>query len=99
MDRRGFITSLTLGTFAVPRVAPAQPARKVYRIGHLSPVARTSEMVGPQPQHPFSNALLRGLHELGYAYGEHFVIEPRGAEGKPERFAVLAASWSVSSWT
>jgi hypothetical protein len=56
-------------------------------------------MVGPQPQHPFSNALLRGLHELGYAYGEHFVIEPRGAEGKPERFAVLAASWSVSSWT
>jgi ABC-type uncharacterized transport system substrate-binding protein len=48
-------------------------------------------MVGPQPQHPFSNALLRGLHELGYAYGEHFVIEPRGAEGKPERFAVLAA--------
>jgi putative ABC transport system substrate-binding protein len=29
--------------------------------------------------------------ELGYVYGEHFVIEPRGAEGKPARFPSLAA--------
>jgi hypothetical protein len=30
MDRRAFIGSLTLGTtLAVPRAAPAQPARKV----------------------------------------------------------------------
>jgi putative ABC transport system substrate-binding protein len=90
MDRRGFITSLTLGTFAAPAVARTQPTRKVYRIGHLSPIAMSSEMVGPQPLHPFSNALLRGLRELGYVYGKHFVIEPRGAEGKPERLAALA---------
>jgi hypothetical protein len=29
MDRRAFIGSLALGTLAVPRAAPAQPARKV----------------------------------------------------------------------
>lgn len=48
-------------------------------------------MVGSQPKDPLINALLRGLRELGYVYGEHFVTEPRGGEGKPERFPNLAA--------
>ena len=91
MDRRAFIGSLALGTLAVPRAAPSQPARKVYRIGILSDGASTSDMVGPQPRFPTHNALLRGLRELGYVYGEHFVTEPRGAGGKPERFPNLAA--------
>jgi hypothetical protein len=73
-----------------PRAAPAQPARKVYRIGILA-LPETSDMVGPQPRSPVHNALLRGLRELGYVYGEHFVTEPRGAAGKPERFPGLAA--------
>jgi hypothetical protein len=30
MDRRAFIGTLALGTFAVPRTTPAQPVRKVY---------------------------------------------------------------------
>ena len=91
MDRRAFIGSLALGTLAMPRAAGAQPARKVYRIGILGSSATTSDLVGPQPQNPFFNALLRGLRELGYVYGEHFVTEPRGGEGKPERFPSLAA--------
>lgn len=91
MDRRVFIGSLALGTLAVPRVTPAQPARKGYRIGILGSSASTSEMVGPQTQQPAVNALLRGLHELGYVDGRHFVTEPRGGEGKPERFLGLAA--------
>jgi putative ABC transport system substrate-binding protein len=91
MDRRAFIGSLALGTLAVPHAARAQPARKVYRIGILSASASTSDMVGPQPRVPIINALLRGLRELGYVYGEHFVTEPRGGEGKPERFPSLAA--------
>ena len=91
MDRRAFIGSLALGTLAVPRAARAQPARKVYRIGILGSLMTTSGMVGPQPRYPFTSALLRGLRELGYVYGEHFVTEPRGGEGKPERFPNLAA--------
>jgi putative ABC transport system substrate-binding protein len=31
------------------------------------------------------------LRELGYVYGEHFVTEPRGTAGRPERFPSLAA--------
>ncbi|HZM26313.1 MAG TPA: ABC transporter substrate-binding protein [Gemmatimonadales bacterium] len=48
-------------------------------------------MAGPQPRSPTTRALLGGLRELGYVYGEHFVTEPRGGEGKPERFPALAA--------
>ena len=91
MGRRAFIGGLALGTLAMSRAALAQPARKVYRIGILGNSVATSDMVGPQPQAPEGGALLRGLRELGYVYGEHFVTEPRGGEGKPERFANLAA--------
>ena len=30
------------------------------------------------------------MRELGYVYGEHFMTEPRGADGKPEHFPTLA---------
>jgi hypothetical protein len=36
-------------------------------------------------------ALLRGLRELGYVYGKHFVTEPRGGGSRPELFPSLAA--------
>jgi putative tryptophan/tyrosine transport system substrate-binding protein len=90
MDRRTFIGSLALGTLMVPRAVPAQPARRVARIGIVGLVG-TSDLVGPSPRSPSTNAFVRGMHELGYVYGEHFVTEPRGAEGKPARFPILAA--------
>jgi putative tryptophan/tyrosine transport system substrate-binding protein len=90
MNRRAFIGSLVPGTLMVPRVVHAQPARRGYRIGLLS-TGETPDMVGPQPRAPAVGAFLRGLRELGYAYGEHFVTEPRGGGGKPERFPGLAA--------
>jgi len=91
MDRRAFLGGLALGILGVPRVAPAQPARKPYRIGVLGSRAPISAMVGPQPRDAGVIALLRGLHELGYMYGEHFVTEPRSGEGKPERYPIVAA--------
>jgi putative ABC transport system substrate-binding protein len=91
MDRRAFIGGLALGTLAVPRAAQAQPAPKIYRVGILGSRQTTSDLAGPQPRSPEPNALLRGLRELGYVYGEHFVTEPRGGEGRPERFPGLAA--------
>ena len=58
MDRRAFIGSLALGTtLAGPRIARAQLARKIYRIGILASSGTTSDMVGPQPRNPFVNAL------------------------------------------
>src|SRR5262249_38144522 len=80
MDRRVFVVSFVLGSLAMPRTALTQPARNVHRIGILSSRSTTSEMVGAHPQDPLVNALLRGLRELGYVYGEHFMTEPRGGE-------------------
>src|SRR5262245_32969916 len=91
MDRRAFIGGLALGALARPRVALAQPARKVYRIGILASRSSTSELVGPHPQDPAVDALLSGLRQLGYVYGEHYVTEIRSAAGKLERFPGLAA--------
>jgi len=90
MDRRAFISGITLGLLSAP-LAEAQPVGKVWRIGVIAYGAKTADMVGPDPKVSAVNALLRGLRELGYVYGQHFVTEARGAEGKPERFASLAA--------
>jgi len=91
MHRRAFIGRLSLGTLAIPRAALAQSVRKVYRVGILGSHASTSEMVGAQTQNSSVNALLRGLRELGFVYGQHFMTEPRGGEGKIERLPNLAA--------
>ncbi|HYN59821.1 MAG TPA: ABC transporter substrate-binding protein [Rubrivivax sp.] len=71
--------------------AVAQPARKVHRIGVIGSQFKAADIAGPQTQSPAVNALLSGLRELGYVYGESFVTVPRSSEGKPERFPALAA--------
>ncbi len=94
MQRRAVIAGLALGPLGGLRSACAQPARKVHRIGILAltnPGSAASDLVGPQPRNPYVNALVHKLRELGYVYGEHFVTEPRGSEGRPERFPAMAA--------
>jgi len=88
MNRRAFLAAF--GLLVAPLGAEGQPAPRVHRIGILNP-NEPSDVVGPQPRSPTVAALLRGLRELGYVYGEHLVTEARGAGGKPERFAGLAA--------
>ena len=90
MDRRHFMRGFALTTLAVPGIANTQPARKIYRLGILD-LGATSDMIGPQPRGLQVNWLLLGLRELGDVYGRDFVTEPRGAEGRPERFDRLAA--------
>jgi len=89
MDRRAFISGATLALLAAPLAAPAQP--KVARIGILNFGPMTSDMIGPQPRHASTIAFLRGMGELGYRYGQDFVTEPRGGEGRPELWAGQAA--------
>ena len=96
MIRRPFLCGL-MAILSVALAAEAQSAGKVYRIGLLSVGGATADMVGPQPGRPATIAFLRGMRELGYVYGEHFVTEPR-AEERPERFAILTAE-SVSCLT
>ena len=88
-DRRSFLAGLA--ALAAAHAAGAQSTRKVYRIGILTISGTTSSLAGREPQNRSVNAFLRGMREQGYVYGEHFVTEPRGGEGRPERLPDLAA--------
>ena len=85
MDRRAFIGTLAGGLLAAPLAAEAQPAGKLWRIGVFLFGPKTADIVGPAPPNAYAAALVRGLRELGYVYGQHFVTEARTAEGRPER--------------
>jgi putative tryptophan/tyrosine transport system substrate-binding protein len=90
MDRRAFVIGLG-AILAAPLVADAQPPTKLARIGILGVGGTSSDMVGPQPSRPSMQAFLRGLHDLGYVYGEHFVTEPRSADERLADYPGLAA--------
>ena len=78
------------GLLLTGRSAFAQPARKVQRIGILT-VSAASDFAGPQPVVAQAKALLRGLGELGYVYGQHYVTEVRSPEGNMGRMPAVAA--------
>ncbi len=53
--------------------------------------ASSAEAAGPQPVSLSIKALLRDMGDLGYGYGQHYVTEARGIDGKPARSPVMAA--------
>jgi putative ABC transport system substrate-binding protein len=69
MDRRTFLTG-SIGLFAAPLVAEAQPARKVHRIGYLSTGIETANAALRQ-------AFIDGLREHGMVEGKDIVIDSR----------------------
>lgn len=84
MDRRVFLWRSLWVLLAAPAVGEARPAPKVNRIGWLTP--------SPGRQHDsFVGMFVEGLRERGWVEGQHFAIEIRGADRKPERFPELAA--------
>ena len=89
MNRRGFLGGLAVGTLAAADAISAQPARKPHRIGVLIHAAPAE--AGPAVGGASVAALVRGLRELDYIRGEHFLIEFRAGEDKPARYPVLAA--------
>src|SRR6266567_682800 len=90
MRRRKFAIGLLVGVLASSSAIRAQVVRKVYRIGVLG-LGTTPDMTGPNPVSPSVKALLGGMRDLGYVYGEQYVTEPRGSGGNPDRYPALAA--------
>jgi putative ABC transport system substrate-binding protein len=83
MRRREFFTLLGGAAVALPRLALAQRAAK--------PVQRVGVLLFSTPDNdPNYGSFRRGLRELGYVEGETIVLEPRAAEGRPERLPALA---------
>ena len=80
MNRRAFIAFIGGAAAAWPLAAGAQTKRA--RIGWFT--------VAP---HPYIDGFRRGLRELGWIEGRTVTIEYRWAEGRPERFAEVAAEF------
>jgi putative ABC transport system substrate-binding protein len=82
VDRREFISALTLSLLVAPAAGETQPAARVPRIADL----------GLTPSNPsLAEAFKQGLGESGYTEGRNLVIEYRDADGRPERLSQLAA--------
>lgn len=80
--RRLFIAALVLGLCLVPFLASAQPAKPLPRIGYVAIGSATAYKA-------FFDSFRAGLAELGYVEGRTIAIEPRFADGVPERLAPL----------
>src|SRR5258705_2069826 len=81
--RRELIVALGASALPAPLACFAQPQRsKVARIGLLEPASSYAKG---------REALIAGLHELGYVEGKNIIIEYRSAEGKYEHLPGLAA--------
>jgi len=82
VDRREFISALTVSLLAAPAAGEAQPAARVPRIAvfGLTPANAT-----------LAEAFKQGLGDSGYTEGRNVVIESRDADGRPERLPQLAA--------
>ena len=85
MDRRTFISGITLAVLAAPLAAEAQERAKVPRVGVLGP-GNASEMLTVQRE-PFE----QGLRELGWKPGVNVLLEYRYGGESPTQLGKLAA--------
>jgi putative tryptophan/tyrosine transport system substrate-binding protein len=81
MRRREFIALLGSAAASWPLAAHAQQPGRMWRIGLIahSPFDKKS-----------ADAFREVFRELGYVEGQNFIVEPRYAEGKAERFREFA---------
>jgi putative ABC transport system substrate-binding protein len=84
MIRRKFITLLSGAVAAWPLAPRAQQAGKLPTIGFLGATTPSAAGLGLA-------AFVQRLRELGWMEGRNVAIEIRWGEGRPERFAEIAA--------
>ena len=86
MRRREFITLLGGAAAVWPFAARAQQATKLPTIGFLGAVSASF-------QRPWVDAFVQRLREHGWIEGRSISIEYRWGEGRPDRFAEIAAEF------
>ena len=87
MRRRDFITLVGGAAVAWPLGTLAQQGTKTPRIGILGP----GHAEGPDASRATLNAMIEGIHELGYTEGLNVVFERRFGESNPDRLRQVAA--------
>jgi putative ABC transport system substrate-binding protein len=84
LNRRRFLQAVSVSLLALPLVAEAQHAGKVWRIGFLYEGQKINAAGFLQP-------FLEGLRQLGYVEGKTLSIEVWATEGHRENIRALAA--------
>jgi putative tryptophan/tyrosine transport system substrate-binding protein len=90
MLRRDFMSLLAAAVIAGPRIATAQPASKVYRVGTLLPGPPVDE------KSPLGAVLLQKLEQHGYALGKNLAFEARGAGGQMGQLGEIIRSMKAN---
>jgi putative tryptophan/tyrosine transport system substrate-binding protein len=83
MERRTFIAVVSGGLLAAPLAAEAQQAGKIWRVGSL--------LAERPPTPPGQGLWYDRMRELGWAYGQHYVVDRRIHGDQFERIPDLAA--------
>src|SRR5687767_2367558 len=81
MNRRGFLRTLSVSLLAVPLIADAQQAGKVWRIGFLR---------SGHPPENYIAGLKQGLREQGYVPDQNVIVEIRATDGSVDQLPRLA---------
>jgi putative ABC transport system substrate-binding protein len=84
MDRRTFVSGVTLGLLVAPLVVEAQQRARTWRVGFLSGG-------GPPPDGAPPLPLRQALQELGYVEPQNVIYMSRWANAKQDRLPGLAA--------
>jgi putative ABC transport system substrate-binding protein len=84
VSRRGVIGLVGGAAAAWPIAARAQPAIPLVGLLNIST---------PSTERPRVDSFMKRFHELGWTEGRTVVIASRWAEGRPERFAEIAAEF------
>jgi putative tryptophan/tyrosine transport system substrate-binding protein len=77
------VATILLSELQLASVAAVESQTKIPRIGYVSG-SGTADNPGP-----YVEALRQGLRDLGYVERKNFLIEYRGAQGKPDRIPKL----------
>ena len=84
LSRRRFLSTLSVSLFAAPRVADAQQAGKIARVGVLAP-STAAAFAG------YVDVFRKALHELGWVEGRSLSLEVRYAREGYQRLPALAS--------
>lgn len=75
VDRRCFL----IGALALAGAPPSrgQPAGRTYRVAIVLTTSPIAEMLGDNPAHPLTRAILHDLRKLGYVEGRNLIFDRR----------------------
>jgi putative ABC transport system substrate-binding protein len=88
--RRVFLGLPACATALSAAIVEAQVLHKPLKVGFLSAGGTNPAIHGGESENTSLQALLQGLHDLGYRYGSDLFLEGRNGEGRVDQYVDIA---------